>query len=116
MKIKNQNFGYFFIAFAIILIFTIGLFIAFFELSSLDKDNEIFDDKDVKIVKLNKNRFKHFDKVNEFLKTYYHYGLNQFTSELVDNQEQFELKAIKESNYFYIDENTSTIKKGNFEY
>ena len=109
-KTKNNYFIYFFIALSITLLFTFILFLALFQLNNLDDvDNEIYDGNGVKIVKLNK--FNHFESVNKYLRDYYHYSLNQF-SELVDNQEAFELKAIKESNYFYIDENAGTKEKG----
>lgn len=113
MKVKNYYFIYFFIALSITLLFTFVLFFGLFQLNNLNtEDNEIFEDNGVKIVKLNKNGFNHFESVNKYLRTYYQYSLNQFNDYLVDNQELFELKAIKESNYFYIDENTITIEKG----
>jgi hypothetical protein len=74
------------------------------------QDNAIFEDDDgVKIVKL--NRFNRFESVNKYLRDYYHYSLNRI-NEFVDNQEAFELKPIKESNYFYIDENSNTVERG----
>lgn len=113
MKVKNHYFIYFFVALSITLLFTFVLFFALFQLNSFDTDNEIFEENGVKIVKLNRRRFGHLESVNKYLRDYYHYGLNQFI-DLVDNQEAFELRAIKDSSYFYVDENTKTIEKGKY--
>ena len=114
-KVRNHHFTYFFIALVITLIFAFVLFVALYQLNGLDKDGEFFEENGVKIVKLGPaNGFGHFESVNKYLRVYYQYGLNKFSdrSDLVDNREPFELKAIKESDYFYVDENTKTFEKG----
>lgn len=114
-KVKNHHFTYFFIALSITLIFTFVLFFALFQLNGLDREGEFYEENGVSIVKLSRtNGFSHFESVNKYLRNYYQYGLNQFSDrpDLVDNREPFELKAIKESDYFYVDENTKTLEKG----
>ena len=114
-KIKSHHFTYFFIALAITLVFTFVLFSALFQLNGLDKEGEFIEENGVKIVKLSRtNGFGHFESVNKYLKDYYQYGLNKFSDrpDLVDNRQPFELKAIQESEYFYVDENTKTFEKG----
>ena len=116
-KVKNHHFAYFFIALAITLIFTFVLFFALFQLNGLDKEDEFFEENGVKIIRLGKtNGFSHFESVNKYLRDYYQYGLNKLSDrpDLVDNREPFELKAIKESDYFYVDEKTETFEKGTF--